>query len=519
MKLYFSFPEEVYRKRRRELVRTAKKTVPGLHAAHMDEHFALAFTLPENAPYDAAEQLVCAWEALGIASRRIDPSELPPPPICMSELAGNRPRTVRLSVFLVSLISVALVVGVLTFALTSAFGRLHPTGGTLGTTEGSGEDYYGKISLIDQIFKQYSLYDTDGKLLLDEMLKAYAAATGDRYAAYYTAEEYAALIAENTAQMVGIGITVIEDAAAGGARIIAVSPSSPAEAAGVLAGDILVSAGEGEAMVSYAGGGYDLLLSALRGEEGSLAVFSVRRGEEELRFSVARTKIESVSVSGRVYSGDATVGVVRIHQFDISTPGQFEAVMDDLIAKGCTSFVFDVRNNPGGDSKSICGVLSYFLAEGDMIFTTTTKDGTVTENRVRAVTYTGDYAPCSVERADIGKYRGYPLAVLVNGNTASAAELFTATLRDYRLATVVGETTFGKGIIQSIYSLAPYGYTGGVKLTVGYYSPPCGVNYDGVGIAPDIAASLSGEAAGKNPSLLTDEEDTQLAAAVGACKS
>lgn len=519
MKLYFSFPREAYQKHRGKLIRAAKKAVPGLSAERMDECFALALTLPENAPGDAAERLSHAWDSLGVAARRIDPSELPPPPICMPGLTGTRPRTVRLSVFLISLVSVALVVSILTFSLTSAWDSLHPAGGTLGTTGDSGEDPYGKLSLVDQIFKQYSLYDTNGDLLLDEMLKAYAAATGDQYAAYYTSEEYAELIAENTAQMVGIGITVIEDPAAGGARIIAVSPSSPAEMAGVLAGDILVSAGEGESAVSYTADGYDLLLSTLRGEAGSLAVFSIRRGEEVLHFSVTRAKIESVSVSGRIYSGDATVGVVRIHQFDISTPSQFEAVMDDLIAGGCTAFVFDVRNNPGGDSKSICGVLSYFLEEGDLIFTTTTKNGTVTENRVSAVTYTGDYEPCSVAREDIGKYREYSLAVLVNGNTASAAELFTAALRDYQLATVVGETTFGKGIIQSIYSLAPYGYAGGVKLTVGYYSPPCGVNYNGVGISPDITAELTGEAAGKNPSLLTDEEDTQLATAAKACKS
>lgn len=519
MKLYFSFPAEDYQKHRSALVRTAKKTLPGIRVARLDRSFVLAITLPETAPYDAAQQLLAAWRQLGVTAKETDAAELPPPPIRMPGVTLAAPRTVRLPVFVVSLVCVALVVALLTFSLTFFLSRNTHSGETLGTTDGSGEDYYGKISLIDQIFKHYSLYDTDGALLLDEMLKAYAAATGDKYAAYYTAEEYAALMAENTAQMVGIGITVIEDTEAGGARIIAVSPSSPAEAAGVLAGDLLISAGEGESLVSYDANGYEILLSTLRGEEGTLAVFSVNRNGEELHFSVARAKIESVSASGRVYSTDPTVGVVRIQQFDISTPNQFRAAMDDLISKGCTSFVFDVRNNPGGDAKSISAVLSYFLSDGDLIFTTTTKDGAVTETRVRAATYSGDYEPCSVRKEDIGKYRGYSLAVLTNGNTASAAELFTAALRDYGLADIVGQTTFGKGIIQSIYSLAPYGYTGGVKLTVGYYSPPCGVNYDGVGISPDIPVTLPEEVAGKSLFMLTDAEDTQLAAAVLSCKS
>lgn len=518
MKLYFSFPAQEYQKRCRELIRTAKKTVPGIRVTRMDQNFALSVTLPEDAPHDVAEQLLYAWRQLGVPAEMSDVSELPPP-IRIPGVTAPASHSVRLSVFIVSLVCVALAVAVLTFSLTFIFGRPGHAGETLGTTGGNGEDYYGKISIIDQIFKNYSLYDTNGEILLDEMLKAYAAATGDRYAAYYTAEEYAQLMAENSAQMVGVGITVIEDTTGGGARIIAISPSSPAEAAGILAGDLLISAGEGDSLVSYSKDGYELLLSALRGEEGTLATFSVDRNGEVLTFSVTRTKIESVSVSGRVYSEDVTVGVVRIHQFDISTPNQFRAAMDDLISRGCTSFVFDVRNNPGGDSKSICAVLSYFLNDGDLIFTTTTKDGSVTENNVRAVNYSGDYAPCSVSKDEIGKYRGYGVAVLTNGNTASAAELFTSVLRDYHLAAVVGETTFGKGIIQSIYSLAPYGYTGGVKLTVGYYTPPCGVNYDGVGISPDIPAVLPEDVAGKSLFVLTDEEDTQLAAAVLSCKS
>ena len=113
-------------------------------------------------------------------------------------------------------------------------------------------------------------------------------------------------------------------------------------------------------------------------------------------------------------------------------------------------------------------------------------------------------------------YRGYPMAVLINGNTASAAELFTIVMKDYGLATIVGETTYGKGVYQNIIGLDYWGFTGGLRLTVGNYNPPISQNFDGVGIEPNIPVSLSGDAANKNFYLLTEGEDNQLLAAIAA---
>ena len=237
------------------------------------------------------------------------------------------------------------------------------------------------------------------------------------------------------------------------------------------------------------------------------------RDGKELTFSVVRARVQTVSVMGRVMTGHEKIGVVRILQFDLSTPTQFTAEMETLLAKGCTQFVFDLRNNPGGDLRSVSAILSYFLNKNDLIVSTVTKNGTESKSYVKAVTYNGDSAGCSVSESDIGKYRSLSAAVLINEHSASAAELFTAVLRDYQLTTTVGKTTFGKGILQNIYSLAPYGYSGGIKLTTGYYNPPCGVNYHDVGITPDVVAEQRPESAGKNPALLSDEEDDQLLAA------
>ena len=113
-------------------------------------------------------------------------------------------------------------------------------------------------------------------------------------------------------------------------------------------------------------------------------------------------------------------------------------------------------------------------------------------------------------------YRGFPMVVLTNKGTASAAELFTAALKDYKLATVIGKTTRGKGVLQNIYHLKSWGYAGAVKLTVGYYSPPSGVNYDGVGILPDMEVALSEQASQVNLSLLPEADDSQLLAAINS---
>lgn len=498
MKLCFSFPEEPAATDRREIVRLAKETLPGVRARF--DGSVLTLTLPQGDFRRAGNELLAAWRGAGFSATEL------PPPVEMPEMKPKR--GVKLPVFVTSLIAVILATCLLTLAFSGAF-RKAPA---LGTAADS-ENYSGKIALIDEIFSKYSLYDTDGNLLLDRMLKAYAAATGDRYAAYYTAQEYEALTRENNAKPVGVGILVADDAEAGGVRIINVFPGSPAEAAGVKIGDLIVSSGEGEGEITYAEKGYELLMQSLKGEEGSTAFFSVLRDGEKRTISAVRAEVRSVSVMGRVLSEHPEIGVVQILQFDLSAPTQFAETVDGLIAKGCTEFIFDLRNNPGGDLRSVTAVLSRFLNKDDLIVSTKTKNGTESKSYVMAVTYTGDYAGCSVREEDIGKYRGLRTAVLINENSASAAELFTAVLRDYGLTTTVGKTTFGKGIMQNIFSLAPYGYSGAVKLTTAYYTPPCGTNYHEVGITPDKEVEQRPESAGKNPSLLPEGEDDQLQAA------
>ena len=463
----------------------------------------------------AAESVRFALLSLGFSATYLPSGGESVPPI--THLPKKRPRTVRLSVFLISLISVALVCSILFAVVGFSVASRYRGTDYLGTNP-SGEDYVGKISLIDEIFKNYSLYDTNGDLLLDEMLKAYATATGDDYARYYTAEEFAQLMGESTGSMVGIGVSVIENTSPAGILIVDVFENSPAATAGILPGDVVIRVGEGEGAISVAEVGYEVAVNAIRGEAGTSVTIGVLRGSETLSFTMTRAVVSDTSVSGVKSTTNPAVGIVRIKQFQNNTPKVFESVMERLISEGCTMFVFDLRNNPGGDLKSITAVLSFFLNKDDLVLSTVTKSGETTYYKNKAVTYKDEYADCSIKAENIGKYRAYKTVTLVNGNTASAAELFTAALRDYNLTTVVGETTFGKGIIQSIISLETWGYEGAVKLTTGYYNPPSGVNYHGVGIAPTdgYAVALDESLWGTHLYLLTEAEDNQLQAAISA---
>ncbi len=402
--------------------------------------------------------------------------------------------------------------------------------------DGNGTTFQ-KLEYLSKLFERWSYYSDslDQDAIIDAVLHAYAESTGDLYAEYYTNEEYAALMADNSGNSAGVGISVVnsELSVDGIVRsvfeIITIYKNSPAAGSELRVGDCIGGVKVDGAWRSIDElGGYDAALNAVRGESGTDVELWVYRPTgatiEQLEFRITRGSFVKESVSYRLSESDAKVGIVYLAEFDMTTPKQFKEAVNVLLAMGAEHFVFDVRNNPGGDLQSIKAVLSYILEAGDLVLSAIDSDGTrVASYYAEAKTLTGDYASCSVAKGEVGIFRDLDMVVLCNGNTASAAEVFTASLRDHKQVPIIGETTYGKGIMQSFISLssASFGmYDGWIKLTTYAYVTECGIPYHGIGIEPDpnLSVSLGEEAAGYSIYTLPESLDAQLQAAIASVK-
>lgn len=395
------------------------------------------------------------------------------------------------------------------------------------------------FEILDAMIRSFSLYadNLDEKAMTEAAFKAYVEATGDVYARYYTEEEYAELTAESDGDFCGIGVTVVQSTFTDNGdekkvyRVIEVYEGSSAIEAGIRTGDLVYAVKIEGAWKTIGELGFDKTLLAMRGKEGTdVEVRFLREsGEsvESLERTLTRRKLKTHSVRSELSETDATVGIVHITGFDMTTPVQFKDNVNALLTKGVKHFVFDVRNNPGGDLQSIVAVLSYFLSEGDMVISAIDKDENVAGTyTVTEHTFEGRYAGCSVAKDEIGMYKDLDFTVLCNENTASAAEVFVATLRDYREEkgfrkdNIVGTTTFGKGIMQTTRRI-PFtdGTVAYLKLTTHAYVTKCGESYHGEGIKPDHLVELSEDAKKQPLSALKQSDDAQLLAAVALFKN
>lgn len=348
------------------------------------------------------------------------------------------------------------------------------------------QDMYAKLAAVDELYRTLYIGDIDEKTLTDNLIRGYVLGTGDKYAYYLDEEQFAEMMASNNAELQGIGIMVIYQNDL--IEIISVMPDSPALDAGLEPGDIIAYVG-GESVAEL---GYTAAVNRLQGEAGTLAEFTVQRGDELIDYSIERGYVNEQSVMYHVYEPDPTIGIVKILSFNLGTPEQFKSACEELIAGGVTKFVFDVRYNPGGDLESITEILDYLLPEGPI---------------VRIVDAEGNE---DVRYSDASEL-DMPMCVLVNSSTASAAELFSSALQDYDKAELVGTVTYGKGTMQTIIRLAD---NTGLGISYRMYNPPYSDNYEGVGVQPDYVVEMDESVADKNIYKITDEEDTQLQKAI-----
>ena len=357
--------------------------------------------------------------------------------------------------------------------------------GLTALTSGGNAEEQAKISTKMQELQSYIdrfyLFDYDEENVESGIYKGMMAGLGDVYTNYYTPEEYASFMESSNGSYSGIGAMLSQDYNTGIITVVKVFEGSPAAEAGVQPDDILYKV-KGEEVT---GMDLNLVVSDLKGEEGTDVEVSFMRGTDVLDLTLMRRSIEVPTVEYRLITDK--IGYISISEFDDVTDDQFIAALDDLNSQGMENLIIDLRDNGGGLVDVTCDILDQLLPEGLIVYTED-KDGNREE-----------------ETSDAEHYFPGKMAVLVNGNSASASEIFAGAIKDYGVGTLIGTQTFGKGIVQSLFPLSD---GSAIKVTVSRYYTPAGNNIHEVGITPDIILEKDTES----------EEDNQLQKAIDVLK-
>ena len=336
-----------------------------------------------------------------------------------------------------------------------------------------------KMYLLQQTIDQYFLEEADPELLSEGAYKGIIEALDDPYSSYYSVEELKAIQEQTQGIYYGIGAYIGMDKDVDMARISKVMPGSPAEESGLLAGDYIYMVGE-----AYAKGmELEELISKVKGPENSVVMLTILRETEvePLEIEVTRRKIESPTITHETYENG--ISYIQITEFDEITLDQFTEALAEEKAGGMKGLILDLRDNLGGNLSTVTEIARKILPSGIIVYTE--------DKYGERVEYTCD-----------GKNElMVPIVVLVNGNSASASEILAGAIKDYKKGTLIGTTTYGKGIVQRIISLSD---GSAVKLTVSSYFTPNGNNIHEVGIEPDEILELDVEA------YVNEKKDNQL---------
>ncbi len=378
-------------------------------------------------------------------------------------------------------ISIAALTAAITFIVTMFFSLQSFNEKVQAVKEKAAK--YERLEALDTYVRENFYTTLDEDALMTGILKGYVSGLEDPYSHYMTPQEYQALQEKESGQTVGIGVTatISEE---GYIHLIGIEEGSPAEEAGLQPEDLIVGV-QGKDVLSI---GYEEAIELVRGEEGTNVVLTIRRDGRDKEYVITRRTFEVKTVDGKLLYGD--IGYISITNFRDNTAAQFREELEALQANGAQSLVFDVRNNGGGLLHSLEEILDILLPEGE-IATATYQDGTT-----ETVVYS-DAAELEL-----------PMVVIVNENTASAAELFAASLRDFEKAELVGTTTFGKGIMQVTRKMED---GGGLTLTIATYQTTRSDCYHEVGVVPDVEVAAGEETVIKDADPQTDP---QLAKAI-----
>ena len=356
-----------------------------------------------------------------------------------------------------------------------------------------------KTKEVEKLIDQYFYFEEDPAKREENYFDGIMEGLDDPYSVYYTPEEFAKLNEDDSGEYVGIGATVSKTVEDGKVYVVKPLRGSPAEAVGLLPGDVFVKIDDIDVTTDME---LEEVVNYIRGKEGTTAHLKMyREGEPDfLEFDITRAKIQNITVDYEML--DNKIGYISVDQFIENTPQQFKEGVDSLIGQGARALIIDMRNNPGGLLTAVNEMTDYIInddavadgaKEAGLQLVVKDKDGKIIN----------DYKCSDEHSVDI------PMAVLINGNSASAAEIFTADMKDYKLATIIGTTTFGKGIVQSVIPLSD---GSAIKITIAKYFTPAEHDIHKVGIEPDIEIDVSDEQ--KRMAEIPHDEDPQLQKAI-----
>ncbi len=348
----------------------------------------------------------------------------------------------------------------------------------------------GKLEELQWYLNTFFVDGVDNTKLEDAAANGMVSALGNRWSYYIPASEYQAHLDNQNNAYVGIGVTIT--AGDDGYTVTKVSEGGPSQEAGILPGDLFIKA-DGHSLVGLP---IEEGRQYVQGEAGTQVEITVLRDGKELTFTVTRRTVQVQVATGKLLEGD--IGLVTIVNFNSNCRDMTVKVIEELLAQGAKSLIFDVRNNGGGYAQEMIKLLDYLLPEG-VIF--------------RTVDYKGQ------ESTDVSDENclNIPMAVMVNGNSYSAAEFFAAALAEYEAAILVGEKTSGKGYFQQTFALSD---GSAVAISTGKYFTPNGVHLEGVGLTPEVYVAVDEETAAQiYAGVLDPMEDPQVLAAINALKT
>lgn len=342
-------------------------------------------------------------------------------------------------------------------------GEIYVTGTATDESDGIGSKVEGKLNALNSVLSNKFYFDqADEEKAADNIYKAYLSSYGDKYTVYYTADEYKKLMESTTGKFYGVGALCSLNEA-GGVTVLDAFDDGPAYKAGVRDGDIVIKVDDTDIT------GMDLssAVALIKGEKGTQVKLTVLRDKETLTFSIIRDEITTPTVDYKML--DNSIGYIQISQFDEVTTEQFKSALTDLKNQGLKGLIVDIRSNPGGLLNVVVNIVDEIIPKGLIVYT-----DDVNGNRK-------EYNGSSDSELTI------PMAVLVNENSASAAEIFAGAVQDYGKGKIIGTQTYGKGIVQTIQPLTD---GSAIKYTIAKYYTPKGQDIQGNGVTPDIVVEL-----------------------------